>query len=843
MKRLSLVLLLAATAACSSGTTTVGARFMGPAAIVQFSGVTRNGAKQYLAVADARGSDLRLIDPTEGQPVLGPSIIYPLSIITLPRPLHVAAASLGDGGADVLVSASAGEPTLEVVETWTAQNRVSFDIPLAGLVGAQAEILTMVGLTVTPAGGTPFGRILVSVSGNQLVVVDFIRATDGSGAVVQMKPTPDVQQLGFEALDLSVGPNAQGAFTSVYAATRDPLSLNGVTVHGVVEIDASAAATPLTTTVYDALAPTVAVAAAFVDERITSTSQPCAAEQVTGQPIRRVYAVLDPDGCGSDHAIACGVATINPARIWAATTGSLELDPAALVTPAQARSDFPSAFPSVAAQSFRAPMPIQGVPLHIAIANAPSKNSATDNPARIVTTETISVGAVCQANGSPASPLGRVLYGTNFRATSALAAVTSMDGHVYWLDLSRFAPVVDSTPMVGLASTMVLSSSTDVVGANQWQIGLWFNDAVVGKKNTTTTPSGNVETTVPGTVVVDAAQLPNAIEVWPGFTPTSVWTVTYQGALPGLAGRPGVVAPDATGVFVGLQSQVGSDASKSSSWSVPVQVDDPARGVRVGDIVTFPDLGCEATVASIVPRSTDPASPLLKAGVAFPGGALQLAAPLPPCLASVAAPAPLQITVLGGEVVVSNDVSGYVGRAPISLSTTDPSDNVFALAWKDESTLAGEDLAVARRARRIFYPTDGPCPLAGASANTASANSPGCYSLFPRLADPLSPAPAVRFRLGLRNITTPTRAATAADRPPRGATLHITTHSGLTQTSRIPTSGGTPPAAVVAVDPGDLVDASNNHSHEDYRFYVTYQDDQVAWFWTTSTTSQVTSIR
>jgi hypothetical protein len=271
-------------------------------------------------------------------------------------------------------------------------------------------------------------------------------------------------------------------------------------------------------------------------------------------------------------------------------------------------------------------------------------------------------------------------------------------------------------------------------------------------------------------------------------------------------------------------------------------VDDPARGVHVGDIVTFPDFGCEATVTAIVPRSTDPANPLVEAGVAFPGGALKLDA-LPSCLAPVSSPAFVQVTVLGSDVVVSSDVTGYVGRAPISLSDSNPADGAFAVAWSDESALTGEELAIARRARRVFYPTDGPCPLPGATANTTPAKPVGCYSLFPRLADPLSPGPAIRFRLGLRNITTPALVATAADRPPRGATVRITTQSGLTQTSRRPVTGGTPPATLVAVDPGDLKYGSNDYTNEDFRFYVTYQDDQVAWFWTTSTTSQVTSLR
>jgi hypothetical protein len=847
VKRLALA--VAALAACSSNSPTVTFRFAGPAAIVQFYGVTRNGTavRPYLAVADARNSDLRLIDPAAGQPVLGPAIVNSLSIVTLPRPLFLASASLGDrvnGGADVLVAGSAGDPdlTLQVVDTWNAQNVVvdaPVSVQLAGFVAPGSEILAMVGVTPAAASPTnPLGRILVALTGQQLVSVDFTRGTDG--AVVPGAPV--VQQLGFDALDLSVGPShlavgpsTQPFPTAVYAATRDALSLNGVTVHGAVEIDASGA-TPFTTTVYDALAPTVAVAAALVDERSTSSSDSCAAENDSGQQVPKIYVAFDPQGCGPDKVISCGIATIDPTRTWTAASGQLAADPGAAVTQASAAAGFPV----VVAQAFRAPMPVPGVPLRIAIANAPAKN-ANPIPTRIDTPQSLSTTTPCHAPGSPASPLARVLYGSALRGTSALAMVTSTDGHVYWLDLSRFAPVVDSSAtQTGLSATSVLLASTDSVGANQWQLGLWFDDAVVG----TTASNGAV---VLGTVLVDASKMPGAIEVWPGFTPSAIWTATYQGALPGLSARSGAVAVAADGstAWAAPQSKVGTDGSQPASWSAAVPVGDPAFGVNENDFVELPDVGCETTVKQVLTAAE--AAALTSAGtggVAFPGGALELDLALHPCAAlTPGAQFTTQLTVLGSDVVVSSDVTGYVGRAPISLSSTDPADGVFALAWKDESALTGKDLAIARRARRIFYPTDGPCPLAGATSNTTPAKPVGCYSLFPRLADPLSPGAALRFRLGLRNITTPALPATAADRPPRGATVRITTQSGLTQSSRRPVTGGTPSAALVAVDPGDLVYSSNDYRSEDFRFYATYQDDQVAWFWSTSTTSQVTSLR
>lgn len=860
MKRLALLAGgLAALAACSSGPSSVGARFTNPSAIVQFYGYTRNnqgpaattsGLQPYLAVADALGGDVRLLDPSVDQPILGPGVIYPLSVVTQPRPTRLAAASIGDGAhPDALVVASAGSRVVQVIETWSYFNRVAYDVDLSNAVSGvtlpvDAEITGMVGLTTSVPDPTdptgvrriPVGRVLVFVTGQQLFVLDFARDVAPSEKVVLRSKAH--QQLTFDPVDLAVGPDATGAptavsataGTTVYAATRDALTGPSGPVHGVVELAAGGDPTlPFPTWVYDAKGPTVAVAAAAVAERVVS-ADPCAAEQFAAQRALRVYAAIAPEACGTDQPVACGLATLTRGASEAA--GHLVPDLAAGAASAAAWPGYPAAVPT---QAFRAPMPIAGYPLHVAVAQPPAKSVTGGTPPPTVAATDGIPSSACPSIATATSPLARVFYysGT-LRAASALAMVTATDGNVYWYDLSRSTPVVNGATLT-TALTSVLSASSDLVSAGQWQLGLWKGDQPVSSVSGPAFPTEAGGTVVTPTVVVDALNLPTAISVWPGFTPGANWTAVYQGALPGLMARPGIVAVDASGAWVGISEDVSSQGG----------IADPARGVRAadegyptpgGDLVSFDALGCTARVAHAA------VGPTTQAGVAFPGGALRLDA-VPACLAGVTS---TQITIFGADVVVSSDLTGYAGRAPISYAAGDNAPGTyFTLAWQDESTFTATDrptqerLALARRARRLFYPAEGPCPLAGAIPQTVADAPSGCYSAYPLVVDPLAPGPALRFRVGLRNVTTPTVAATAGVLPAAGSAIRFATQSGLTMSSRRPTFGGTPPATLVAVDPGDLV----GHGGEDFRFYVAYQDDVVIWFSTSGSGSQVVNIR
>ena len=214
---------------------------------------------------------------------------------------------------------------------------------------------------------------------------------------------------------------------------------------------------------------------------------------------------------------------------------------------------------------------------------------------------------------------------------------------------------------------------------------------------------------------------------------------------------------------------------------------------------------------------------------------------MPTCLkaAPEGVPVPATLTVRASGLVLVNDQSGYRGRPELAAATTDPP---FTAAWSKESDLQGEGLALARKARRIFYPIDPPCPIPGALAGTQAANTAGCYVGFPAsLVDPLSPGPALRLRAGRTLLSAAgVTDGKASDAPlARDTTLTFVTSSGLIPTSRAPVSGGALPSGIAVVDPTGF----SGHEQEAVRFYVPYADDQVLEFTAAGSTSQVTSLR
>lgn len=822
----SLVLLLAALGACSTQPA-VGSRFNGPTALAAFRGFTRKDAaaiRDYIAVASSRGDEVRFVDPGDLNAVVSPGSVFPLSVPTASRPLVLASAAMGDERGDVLVAASAGGagvdgagPALQLIETWDATNRVAQDVSLTGLTSG-SDILCLAGI---PASATAPARILVGASGGQLVVIPFTRATDGSGAVAP--GTPAVRSLGFDPADIAV--SSDGA--AIYIASRDAIATDATLgqIFGVARITGDVLTGTLTALAAGPQDPdsvaippvrtgaaTVAVAVApsslpgsLVFERIVGSTNQNGAD-ILSTPTSFVYAALDPASCGLTKPIACGIVTIDPAiATTSAAAGNLASDPVNA-----APSLTPDSGPSPAEpQPYRAPMPIPGVPLRIAIAGPPVSGSARINDS---------------LNGT--TPLFTIAPGTGQRNTGAVAMVSSSDGHVYWLDLSRWAPPSDvPETRGGVSVTSVTAAAT--VAAGEYQLGLWQD--VDNAPFSTTPPTA-------AAVKVDAAGILPAIDVWPGFTDADGWTLAYQGPLPSLSSRPGLLVTSSTGsTYAAIQTDSGV---------VATPIADPSLGVRAGDILELPGV-CEVTIAAVLPST---AAELPRS---FPGGAVRLNAPgscgagqIPAANGSASA----TVTVRASAMVLSSQKLGYLGRPAISRADVDAA-STFSVRWtsaNDGPTSANnEDRAIARKARRRFYPSDEPCPIA--SPNTPEeALASGCYGNGrKRLKDPVAPGPIIRFRVGLvgPNPADPTTF------PPRDATILFTTQSGFSQTSRKPVLGGAGPGNVVALDrtapdpTGKAKPQFAGHENDPVDIFVPYLDDQVMLFSPNQTSSQVTSIR
>jgi hypothetical protein len=794
-------------AACSRGPRTIGARFAAPAAVVAFAGVTAesDGVRPYLAVASSRGDELRFVDADDLQPVVGPGVVFPLSVPTARRPLLLAAASFGDGRPDALVVASADAPAgvagpaVQLVETWAPTNRIAATIPLSAAsspaIPGGAEVLAMAGL---PPRGDGRARVFLALSGGWVAQLVFARTGDATGAVALA--AAGARDVGFDAADLAADPGGGRLF----AASRDPIATGpGAAVQGVAALQlagpggvASDEPTSWTVTALPAGGPTVAVAAGRVPERTIGPGSGSADRfDFAGAPLS-VYAALAPAGCGRDAAVSCGVVTLRP------DAGGLAPDPAAAV---------PSA--GVPPQPFRAPIPVPGVPVRLALAFPPAAEGSSE---RIV-----------DDAANPGSPLLRILAQGGFRNAPAVAAVTSTDGAVYLLDVARFAPVTDISAVSGATHTRVISASS---GTTAVQLGLWNDLAVQEGALAALDAAGSPPAP---DVVVDQAALLGAVEVWPGFTPTDDWTVAWQGFLPGLVQRTGVLVVTPGPSYVAVQSLVGTSGAAPVATA---RIGDPALGVRPGDLVTvdpFVSDACEAVVAAVLA----PGAPELAAVFApgFPGGALRLEQQA--CLRPSVGGSPATsgefaavVTVRAAGLVLTGARFGYAGRPELDVP--------YALAARDPAGLPPEAALLAAKARRLFYPSDGGCPRAPVEGSTTprrDALPSGCYPGFPNLADPLQPGPVLRFRVGARG---PADAAGALV-PSAGAAVSFRTEAALAQAVRRPATAGVLPSSITALDRSGLA----AHRNDPVRFAVTYLDDQLVVFSPTEGTGTVTSVR
>ena len=675
--------LTGALAACGGSNPSLGARLAGPTDVVPFRGITVNSPepRQYLAVSSGRGNELRIVDLTNDRVVLGPTVVFPLAIPSEPRPVRLAAASLGDSGADLLVASSAGSATIELVLTWSDQNRIVDVYDLAAEAGAAPEVLA---LTAAPVPGAPGqARIVAALSGGKLVVIGASRAGDGS--IVLARPAV-VRDFGFDAVDLAVVPS-QAAGTAglwLFAATRDDLDPDpAIELFGVAQLEISGDPTTWSAVAIEARGPTRLVGAAEVAERVLDAQRP---DTFQAEAPLRVYAALDPAGCGLDHPMNCGLVTLDP------LTRTLAPDPSGQM-------------------DHRAPMPINGVPLDMTISTAPA------DPAPDVCAE---------------SPTARLLIapGTGQRCTSALAAVTSSDGFVYLFDLARWgapneASILRSTTRVRVSGVTEVRPLVDPATDTAPLLGFWEGDE----------PDSVFSVTQP--------DLTKWFRVAPGFTPTERFHVGWQIPLPQLVSRGALVGQlDDGRYYLAAQAEAGRDAAGQAIWALGPRLADPANGVRVNDFVAI------ATTADATCAAVDGAFPetritevLPPDPVRFPGGAVVLAPlldaagqPVAACWETAVAQsasrlASVSFTLRASEHLIYGERLGYLGR-PVK-------DQRFTLAWEDDANpaLSPEDRAIKRKLRRFYYP--------GADKCDATTPCPDFGEI-----DPMAPGPVLSFRLG-----------------------------------------------------------------------------------------------
>lgn len=776
-------------AACSSAVGSQLAEVKGPMSVVAFLGKTHEKPGRvvpYLAVAASRGDELRIFDPETDAVIRSPGVAFPLSVPTLTRPLYLAAAPLSDFVRDdvtgdllplpdVLLVAGPGH-VVQLVSTWeepTATEpdlgmRVVAEWDLSPWAGAGAEILSMVGAPVpgtivAPSGGVPVapavagrGRVLIGFSGSsdgqggKLVVLDFERNPSASvPGPVRLSAPPFVQHLGFDPVALSLSPD----HFHLYSATLDPVTDTGGgrTVLGVGEVTmATDASLPWTVRGLDATAPTTLVASAILGERIQEVS--FSEIPPFGAPVPRVYAVLDASGCGLDGPIACGIATLDP------VAGGLAAE---IGLPGKG-------VPAVPAQTYRAPFQVQGVPLAIAVAMPPLTGDA----------QRLSPGPTDKTPGAVEQPVQRVYPGSGQRWTTASLVVATAAGPSFLLDLGRtWVPndvsmvakdptrtkvnAAQSTPGDGGGGRIVLDSLSD-----------------------------------PPVAITDVSLLPAAIAVTPGFTRAETWQLVYQGALPNLQNRFGVISRVSGATpWLAIQRDA-AIAGDPPDWVPGASLHDPRLGIHVGDFIAF----------TILPAAADPCPPVAPATyhelviadllppdpVNYPGGAVQLAPAGSQTLdeafcffgtgTSARDTVPVVVTIGSSEYVLAGSVTGYAGRPTKGVK--------FSLGWADEEPLLAacpllrdpppsplpacdptcraqcEGLVLARKARRIAYPADPPCP-----------GGTKCYAGYPDMIDPLQAGPVLQFTLDIDE---------SAGVLARGAKLAFSTQSGITEMSRRP---------------------------------------------------------
>jgi len=606
------VTLLTLAAACSGGSEKPGAVLRGPGALAVFDGIVAHGTgtlRPYLAVANERGDELRLVDATDNHVVTSPGLIFPLSVPSSGRPLFMAATDLHDGAlvdgvrnahdrTDALAVIAAGSNTVGLVDTWTGHPTVFPESdPRTVTLPADAEVLSMVAAAAPVAVGdgasaVGVGRILVGLSGGRLAVIDYERdATDLLGQAIVVKGATVLTGLGFDPVSLSQGVDAE----FVYAASREPLPGGKLGVAELRLTTVPAGPADWTLRELDARVPTEQVAAVRFDGWVKDSAT--SPDDFTAGVVDRVVAVPIAGACGAPpKPVRCGLLAIDVG------TGAL------------------------------APNWVTGEEDHLLPIPIPAPVSALLATGRVGTHV---VGELV--------PTLAVNPGAGTFFTTGLASVSADDGKIYLVDLARWTMASDTSLLVGAGRTRATGAKAVVAIGTVGALGLWGLDGVA----------------LP--TALDA-EIPARVRVTPGLTPTDSWTLSWRGVLPALERRAAVMGRDGAGdagLWLAIQIDTGAPA--------PVAVADlTTLHVQPGDLVELDGCpsGTQLTVASVdtglasapggAIRFTGPASTCLPGVLAVGDTATDVA------------------TVRASELLLVGAAFGYAGRPPMPTSTTTP---------------------------------------------------------------------------------------------------------------------------------------------------------------------------
>lgn len=825
MNRLAPWLLAAvALAGCAKNTARPSAKMAGPQGVAVYRGLGADQpgvARMLVAVANTRGDDLRIIDAVTDQVLAGPTVASALSVPTEPLPSLIAAGSLHDPVAatnalkpDLLVVAPRGQVWIEPVapatvgkfgaviqsiDTWNEKTMVDATRDLADLL----PDATLTALLVVPVPAFVSGkwqptagqaRVLACTSDGALVSILATRdPADATNAIVLGLPV--AQSLGFACLDLAVSTDG----TRVYAATLDPIPTTGG-VLGVAEFDNTATPGAMPIRALSARLGTTQVAAIDVAPFLANVL--ATPEQDSfGPAAPRVYAALDPTGCGRDRAMPCGIAVIDP------VAGTLAPDPA---------GELP----------YQLPIQVPGEVVDFAVSGPPDATYA-DKPGLL-----------------------KFDPGSGLRYTQAFAGVSTTSGRIYLVDLSHFSPGNAISSLASTTGTRVISIGSFLAATGSASLGFWHEPAGG-------TASLELDSAaIPGIAVTPGYTTSETFSVtYQGKLPG---LASRQAVAHVTSGAPSWIAvQDPTGL-AGPGTSPWRSVARLYDPRLAVRVGD------LVEVETFPSGSCPNGVFDLEVTAILPPDPLLYPGgaVAVTPSATQPTKDSNPNCLPQGLDSRVTVSFLSRGLVLIGSSSGYAGR-PDLVSSPPGAAARFEFKYEDEQALSCpimpddpaawpppqaardaceadvatcratcERLVLARRARRSFYVTEA-CPDPATPAGSACVLR---WETTFGLTLPMPKGPVVAFKVG---VQTGTKLGLE-----RGTYVYFNTASGFMAGTRSPSAGSSgtgaeAPYGVTIFDRSAATKVANDGIHG----YAAFVDNLVLDFAPWSASAVATTIR